>query len=194
MDLGKLVGIIISSILINNFIFARFLGICPFMGVSKKIESSIGMGMAVTFVMTLASGVTWIIDKFILVPYHIEYLRTIAFILIIASLVQFVEMAIEKLSPNLYKALGVFLPLITTNCAVLGVAIINIGENYNFIEAITNGFAGAVGFTLALIILAGIRERLEYSDVPASFKGIGIAFITAGILAMAFMGFSGIKI
>ena len=194
MDLGKLIGIIISSILINNFVFARFLGICPFMGVSKKIESSIGMGMAVTFVMTLASGVTWIIDKFILVPYHIEYLRTIAFILIIASLVQFVEMAIEKLSPNLYKALGVFLPLITTNCAVLGVAIINIGENYNFIEAITNGFAGAVGFTLALIILAGIRERLEYSDVPSSFKGIGIAFITAGILAMAFMGFSGIKI
>ncbi len=194
MDLGKLIGIIISSILINNFVFARFLGICPFMGVSKKIESSIGMGMAVTFVITLASGVTWIIDKFILVPYHIEYLRTIAFILIIASLVQFVEMAIEKLSPNLYKALGVFLPLITTNCAVLGVAIINIGENYNFIEAITNGFAGAVGFTLALIILAGIRERLEYSDVPASFKGIGIAFITAGILAMAFMGFSGIKI
>lgn len=194
MDLGKLIGIIISSILINNFIFARFLGICPFMGVSKKIESSIGMGMAVTFVMTLASGVTWLINKFILVPYHIEYLRTIAFILIIASLVQFVEMAIEKLSPNLYKALGVFLPLITTNCAVLGVAIINIGENYNFIEAITNGFAGALGFTLALIILAGIRERLEYSDVPASFKGIGIAFITAGILAMAFMGFSGIKI
>ena len=129
MDLGKLIGIIISSVLINNFVFARFLGICPFMGVSKKIESSIGMGMAVTFVMTLASGVTWIIDKFILVPYHIEYLRTIAFILIIASLVQFVEMAIEKLSPNLYKALGVFLPLITTNCAVLGVAIINIGEN-----------------------------------------------------------------
>lgn len=194
MDLGKLIGIIISSILINNFIFARFLGICPFMGVSKKIESSIGMGMAVTFVMTLASGVTWLINKFILVPYHIEYLRTIAFILIIASLVQFVEMAIEKLSPNLYKALGVFLPLITTNCAVLGVAIINIGENYNFIEAITNGFAGALGFTLALIILAGIRERLEYSDVPSSFKGIGIAFITAGILAMAFMGFSGIKI
>jgi len=194
MDLGKLIGIIISSILINNFVFARFLGICPFMGVSKKIESSIGMGMAVTFVMTLASGVTWVIDKFILVPYKIEYLRTIAFILIIASLVQFVEMAIEKLSPNLYKALGVFLPLITTNCAVLGVAIINIGENYNFIEAITNGFAGALGFTLALIILAGIRERLEYSDVPASFKGIGIAFVTAGILAMAFMGFSGIKI
>ena len=194
MDVGKLIGIIVSSILINNFIFARFLGICPFMGVSKKIESSIGMGMAVTFVMTMASAVTWIVNKFILIPNNLGYLQTIVFILIIASLVQFVEMAIEKLSPNLYKALGVFLPLITTNCAVLGVAIINIGEDYNFIESITNGFAGAVGFTMALIILAGIRERLEYSDVPESFKGIGIAFITAGILAMAFMGFSGIKI
>lgn len=194
MDIGKLVSIIISSILINNFIFSRFLGICPFMGVSKKIESSIGMGMAVTFVMTLASGVTWIVNKFVLIPYNLEYLQTIAFILIIASLVQFVEMAIEKLSPNLYKALGVFLPLITTNCAVLGVAIINIQEEYNFVESMTSGFAGAIGFTMALIILAGIRERLEYSDVPNSFKGIGIAFITAGILAMAFMGFSGIKI
>lgn len=194
MDIGKLVSIIISSILINNFIFSRFLGICPFMGVSKKIESSIGMGMAVTFVMTLASGVTWIVNKFVLIPYNLEYLQTIAFILIIASLVQFVEMAIEKLSPNLYKALGVFLPLITTNCAVLGVAIINIQEEYNFVESLTSGFAGAIGFTMALIILAGIRERLEYSDVPNSFKGIGIAFITAGILAMAFMGFSGIKI
>lgn len=194
MEIGKLIGIIVSSILINNFIFARFLGICPFMGVSKKIESSIGMGMAVTFVMTLASAVTWVVNKFLLIPNNLGYLQTIVFILIIASLVQFVEMAIEKLSPNLYKTLGVFLPLITTNCAVLGVALINIGENYNFIESVTNGFAGAVGFTLALVILAGIRERLEYSDVPESFRGIGIAFITAGILAMAFMGFSGIKI
>lgn len=194
MDVGKLIGIIISSILINNFIFARFLGVCPFMGVSKKIESSIGMGMAVTFVMTLASAVTWLANEFILVPNKLEYLRTIVFILIIASLVQFVEMAIEKLSPNLHKALGVFLPLITTNCAVLGVAIINISDKYNFIESMVNGFAGAVGFTLALVILAGIRERLEYSEVPETFKGIGIAFITAGILAMAFMGFSGIKI
>lgn len=194
MDVGKLIGIIISSILINNFIFSRFLGICPFMGVSKKIESSIGMGMAVTFVMTLASAVTWVVNKFILIPQGLTYLQTIVFILIIASLVQFVEMAIQKLSPNLYKALGVFLPLITTNCAVLGVAIININEGYSFIEAMVSGFAGAVGFTMALIILAGIRERLDYSDVPESFKGIGIAFITAGILAMAFMGFSGIKI
>lgn len=194
MDIAKLVSIIMASILINNFIFSRFLGICPFMGVSKKIESSIGMGMAVTFVMTLASSVTWVVNKYLLIPYKLEYLQTITFILIIASLVQFVEMAMEKLSPNLYKSLGVFLPLITTNCAVLGVAIINIQEKYNFIETTISGFAGAVGFTLALLILAGIRERLEYSDVPETFKGIGIAFITAGILAMAFMGFSGIKI
>ena len=180
--------------LINNFIFSRFLGLCPFMGVSKKIESSLGMGMAVTFVMTLASSVTWIVNRYVLIPNGLEYLQTITFILIIASLVQFVEMATEKFSPNLYKALGVFLPLITTNCAVLGVAIINIKEEYSFVESMASGFAGAVGFTLALVILAGIRERLEYSDVPESFKGIGIAFITAGILAMAFMGFSGIKI
>ncbi len=194
MDFAKLISIIISSILINNFIFSRFLGLCPFMGVSKKIESSIGMGMAVTFVMTLASSVTWVINTFILKPKGLEYLQTIAFILIIASLVQFIEMALEKTSPNLYKALGVFLPLITTNCAVLGVVLLNIKEDYNFLEAMINGFAGAIGFTIALVILAGIRERLEYSDVPESFKGLGIAFITAGILAMAFMGFSGIKI
>mgnify|MGYP003545706923 FL=1 len=194
MDLGKLIGIIISSILINNFIFSRFLGLCPFMGVSKKIESSLGMGMAVTFVMTLASSVTWIVNRYVLIPNGLEYLQTITFILIIASLVQFVEMATEKFSPNLYKALGVFLPLITTNCAVLGVAIINIKEEYSFVESMASGFAGAVGLARALVILAGIWERLEYSDVPESFKGIGIAFITAGILAMAFMGFSGIKI
>jgi len=194
LDLGRLFSIIIGSILINNVIFARFLGICPFMGVSKKVESSIGMGMAVTFVMTLASAVTFIVHRFLLAPYNLEYLQTIAFILIIASLVQFVEMAIEKLSPSLYKALGVFLPLITTNCAVLGIAILNIQDEYNFIETTVNGFAGAIGFTVALILLAGTRERLEYANVPKSFRGIAIAFISAGILAMAFMGFSGIKI
>lgn len=194
MDLGKLFSIIIGSILINNVIFARFLGICPFMGVSKKVESSIGMGMAVTFVMTLASAVTFLVYKFLLAPYNLEYLQTIAFILIIASLVQFVEMAIEKLSPSLYKALGVFLPLITTNCAVLGIAILNIQEGYNFIETTVNGCAAALGFTVALILLAGTRERLEYANVPKSFRGISIAFVSAGILAMAFMGFSGIKI
>lgn len=194
MDLSTLFGIIIGSIFINNFIFARFLGLCPFMGVSKKIESSIGMGMAVTFVMTVASAVTWVVYNYLLVPYHLEYLQIIAFILVIASLVQFVEMLIQKTSPNLYKALGVFLPLITTNCAVLGVAILNIQEKYNFIETTVNGFAAAVGFTLALLMLAGIRERIEYSDVPEAFRGIAIAFISAGLLAIAFMGFSGMTI
>ncbi|UUV19450.1 electron transport complex subunit RsxA [Fusobacteria bacterium ZRK30] len=194
MDLGNLFGIIFGSIFINNFVFAKFLGICPFMGVSKKVESSIGMGMAVTFVMTLASAVTWVVQNYLLVPFGLEYLQTIAFILIIASLVQFVEMAVQKTSPNLYKALGVFLPLITTNCAVLGVAILNIQEKYNFIETVVNGMAAAIGFTMALILLAGIRERLEYADVPKPFQGVAIAFVTAGLLAMAFMGFSGMKI
>jgi electron transport complex protein RnfA len=194
MDLGNLFGIIFGSIFINNFIFAKFLGICPFMGVSKKVESSIGMGMAVTFVMTLASAVTWVVQHYLLDPYGLGYLQTIAFILIIASLVQFVEMAVQKTSPNLYKALGVFLPLITTNCAVLGVAILNIQEKYNFIETVVNGMAAAIGFTMALILLAGIRERLEYADVPRPFQGVAIAFVTAGLLAMAFMGFSGMKI
>jgi electron transport complex protein RnfA len=194
MDLGNLFGIIFGSIFINNFVFAKFLGICPFMGVSKKVESSIGMGMAVTFVMTLASAVTWVVQHYLLDPYGLGYLQTIAFILIIASLVQFVEMAVQKTSPNLYKALGVFLPLITTNCAVLGVAILNIQEKYNFIETVVNGMAAAIGFTMALILLAGIRERLEYADVPRPFQGVAIAFVTAGLLAMAFMGFSGMKI
>lgn len=194
MDLGNLFGIIFGSIFINNFIFAKFLGICPFMGVSKKVESSIGMGMAVTFVMTLASAVTWVVQNYLLDPFGLGYLQTIAFILIIASLVQFVEMAVQKTSPNLYKALGVFLPLITTNCAVLGVAILNIQEKYNFIETVVNGMAAAIGFTMALILLAGIRERLEYADVPKPFQGVAIAFVTAGLLAMAFMGFSGMKI
>lgn len=164
------------------------------MGVSKKVESSIGMGMAVTFVMSLASGVTWTIYKYLLVPLKLEYLQTIAFILIIASLVQFVEMAIQKTSPNLYKALGVFLPLITTNCAVLGIAILNIQQGYNFIESVINGAAVAIGFTIALVLLAGIRERIEYSAIPQHFKGVPIAFISAGLLAMAFMGFSGMQI
>lgn len=194
MTLGSIFGIIVSSIFINNIIFAKFLGCCPFMGVSKKIDASLGMGMAVTFVITIASGVTWIVYWYILEPLGLAYLQTIAFILIIASLVQFVEMAIQKTSPSLYKALGVFLPLITTNCAVLGVAIINIQEGYNFIETLVNGFSVAIGFSLALVLLAGIRERMEYSAIPKAFQGIPIAFLTAGLLAMAFMGFSGMKI
>jgi electron transport complex protein RnfA len=164
------------------------------MGVSKKVDSSIGMGMAVTFVITLASGVTWVIYHYILTPFNLQYLQTIAFILIIASLVQFVEMAIQKTSPGLYKALGVFLPLITTNCAVLGVALLNIQQELNFIETILTGFFVAIGFTLALVMLAGIRERLEFAEIPKPFRGVPIAFICAGLLAMAFMGFSGMKI
>ena len=174
MSIGGLFSIIIGSIFINNIIFAKFLGCCPFMGVSKKIDSSLGMGMAVTFVITIASAVTWIVYKFVLEPFGLEYLQTISFILIIASLVQFVEMAIQKTSPSLYKALGVFLPLITTNCAVLGVAIINIQSKYNFIETIVNGFGVAVGFSLALLLLAGIREKLEFADIPKNFNEIEI--------------------
>ena len=157
MTFGSIFSIIVGSIFINNVIFAKFLGCCPFMGVSKKIDASLGMGMAVTFVITLASGITWLVYHFLLAPFGLDYLQTIAFILIIAALVQFVEMAIAKTSPSLYKALGVFLPLITTNCAVLGVAIINIREGYNFIETLVNGFSVAVGFSLALVLLAGIR-------------------------------------
>ena len=194
MSIGGLFSIIVTSIFINNIIFAKFLGWCPFMGVSKKVDSSLGMGMAVTFVITIASGVTWLAYRMILEPLGLGYLQTIAFILIIASLVQFVEMAIKKTSPSLYKALGVFLPLITTNCAVLGVAIINIQVGYNFIETLVNGFGVAVGFSLALLLLAGIRERLEFANTPKNFKGVPIAFITAGLLAMAFMGFSGMQI
>lgn len=194
MSIGSIFSLIFGAIFINNVIFAKFLGCCPFMGVSKKVDASLGMGMAVTFVITIASGVTWLVYQFLLVPFNLEYLQTIAFILIIAALVQFVEMAIAKTSPSLYKALGVFLPLITTNCAVLGVAIINIQENYNFIETLVNGFSVAIGFSLALVLLAGIRERIEYSAIPEPFKGIPIAFISAGLLAMAFMGFSGMQI
>lgn len=194
MNFGALFSIIVGSILINNVIFAKFLGCCPFMGVSKKVDASLGMGMAVTFVITIASGVTYLVNKFLLERFNLEYLQTIAFILLIAALVQFVEMAIAKTSPALYKALGVFLPLITTNCAVLGVAIINIQAGYNFIETLVNGFSVAVGFSLALVLLAGVRERIEFSSIPAPFRGIPIAFISAGLLAIAFMGFSGMKI
>ena len=194
MDFGKLFSIIITSIFIQNYVFGKVLGICPYMGVSKKVESSIGMGMAIIFVITISSGVTWTAYEFLLKPFGLEYLQTIMFILIIASLVQFVEMAIQKLSPNLYNALGVYLPLITTNCVVLGVAILNIQEGYNFIETVVNGFGAAVGFTLALVLLAGIRERIEYSNIPKPFQGVPIAFISATCLALAFMGFAGMQI
>ena len=184
--------IMLSSILVNNFVLSRFLGICPFLGVSKKVETALGMGMAVTFVMVLASIFTYLIQKLILVNLGIEYMQTIAFILVIASLVQFVEMVIQKTSPTLYQALGVYLPLITTNCAVLGVAILNIQSEYNLIETIFNGFAAAVGFTIAIVLFAGIRERLEISDIPEIFQGFPIALISAGLMSIAFLGFSGL--
>lgn len=184
--------ILLSSILVNNFIMSRFLGICPFLGVSKKVETSLGMGMAVTFVMTLASIITFIVQYYILVPLKIEFMQTIAFILVIAALVQFVEMVIQKMSPTLYQALGVYLPLITTNCAVLGAAIINIQNNYNLVETIFNAIGASIGFTLAIVLFAGIRERLEISDVPKVFQGFPIALITAGLMSIAFLGFSGL--
>lgn len=189
--MGEIFAIIFGAIFINNFVLSRFLGICPFMGVSKKVETSLGMGMAVTFVMGLASFVTWLLEYYVLVPNQLEYLRTIVFILVIASLVQFVELVIRKASPTLYQSLGIFLPLITTNCAVLGVAILNIQLGYNLFEAVVFGVSAAVGFTLALVIMAGIRERLEFVFVPKHFQGVSIAMIIAGILSLAFGGFKG---
>ena len=184
--------IIVGAVLVNNFVLRRFLGICPFLGVSKKIDTAIGMGMAVIFVMTLASVITWIIYTYVLDTWNLEYLRTIVFILVIATLVQFVEMVIQKSSPVLYQALGIYLPLITTNCAVLGVAILNIQLRYNFLQATIFGFGSSIGFTLALVLYAGIRERLELANIPKSLRGVPIALITAGLLSLAFMGFSGL--
>lgn len=209
MEIKVLLILSLGAILINNFVFSRFLGLCPYIGVSKQLDSAIGMGMAVIFVMALASGATWLIYTFLLAPtpsnlfYHLfslpnppdlTFLRTIAFILVIAALVQFVEMVIQKTSPTLYKSLGIYLPLITTNCAILGVAILNVEANYNFITSIVHGIAGGIGFTLALILMAGIREKLELADVPASFRGVPIAFIMAGLMSLAFLGFSGLKL
>lgn len=185
--------IFLSALLVNNFVLSRFLGICPFLGVSKKVETATGMGAAVTFVMALASLMTWLVEKFILIPLKIEYLSTLAFILVIASLVQFVEMVIKKVSPDLYKALGIFLPLITTNCAVLGVAVINSTEKYNLIGSLVNAVGAALGFTLALVLLAGIREKLETNEyIPEALKGLPLSLVTAGLMAIAFLGFQGL--
>lgn len=184
--------IIISAIFVNNVVLSQFLGICPFLGVSKKIETAVGMGFAVIFVMTLATITTWLVQHYVLIPFKIEYLQTITFILLIAALVQMVEIVLKKVSPSLYAALGVFLPLITTNCAVLGIAILTIQKNYNLLEGVVFTVSTALGFTLALIIFAGIREHLDLMEVPKAMKGIPIALIVAGILAMAFMGFTGI--
>ena len=185
-------AIIIGAIFVNNVVFAQFLGICPFLGVSSKVNTSLGMGAAVTFVMALASIVAWSIQTYILVPLQIEYMQTIVFILVIAALVQMVEIVLKKVSPALYQALGIFLPLITTNCAVLGVAILMIQKEFNLLQSFAYAVATAIGFAMALVLFAGIRERLELDGVPAAFKGNAIALITAAILAMAFMGFSGL--
>ncbi len=201
MDIGHYFVIIIGAIFINNFVLAQFLGICPYIGVSKKLDSAIGMGFAVTFVMSVASAATWVVYTYLLNPEtnilgntDLTYLRTIAFIVIIASLVQFVEMVIQKTSPALYNALGIFLPLITTNCAILGVTVLNINESYSFIESLIHGFAAGIGFTLALVLMAGLREKLDMGDIPKPLRGIPIAFILASLMSLAFMGFSGLSL
>lgn len=188
-----LLVILISSSLISNVVLSQFLGLCPFLGVSKKVNTAAGMGAAIIFVITLASVVTGCIYKFLLVPFGVEYLQTIVFILVIAALVQFVEMFLKKFMQSLYKALGVYLPLITTNCAVLGVAIKNVQNEYGILYGTVNGFATAVGFTISIVILASIREKMEYNDVPESFKGMPIVLVSAGLMAIAFCGFSGIS-
>ena len=187
------IGILIAALLSENFILVKFYGICPFMGVSKKIDTALGMGMAVTFVMALASAACWLINL-LLLKLNLAYMQTVAFILVIATLVQVVEMFLKKFVPALYKALGVFLPLITTNCAVLGVVLVNVQEGYNFLLSTVNGAAGGLGFTLAIVLFASVRERVDKSECPACFKGFPIALIAAGLLALAFMGFSGLSI
>lgn len=191
-NVKELLVILVSSSLVSNVVLSQFLGLCPFLGVSKKTNTAAGMGTAVIFVITLASAVAGVIYKFILDPLHITYLQTIVFILVIAALVQFVEMFLKKFMPSLYEALGVYLPLITTNCAVLGVALTNVQKSYGILSGIVNGFATAVGFTIAIVILAGLREKMEHNDVPESFKGMPIVLITAGLMAIAFCGFSGL--
>ena len=193
MSMQAILGILLSAILTENFILVKFYGICPFMGVSKKIDTALGMGMAVTFVMALASAACWAVNL-ALVALQAEYMQTVAFILVIASIVQVVEMFLKKSVPALYKALGVFLPLITTNCAVLGVALVNVQEGYDFLQSVINGAAGGLGFTIAIVLFASMRERVDKTDCPQAFRGFPITLISAGLLALAFMGFSGLKI
>lgn len=189
----KLFAILIGSIFVNNIVFMRFLGCCPFLGVSSKLETAKGMGLAVIFVITFSSIMTWLAYEFVLVPLHIEYLYTLAFILIIAALVQFVEIVMKKMMPALYKSLGIFLPLITTNCAVLGVAVINMNERYGFVTSVVNALGTAVGYMLAIVMMAGIREKFETNtSMPRSLRGLPIALVTAGLMSIAFMGFSGL--
>lgn len=182
----------VGTVLVNNFVLVKFLGLCPFMGVSGKLETAIGMGMATTFVLTLAAACSYLVNQYILLPLDLTYLRTLSFILVIAVVVQFTEMVVHKTSPTLYRLLGIFLPLITTNCAVLGVALLNINEQHNFMQSLVYGFGAALGFSLVLVLFAAMRERLAGADVPAPFKGAALAMITAGLMSLAFMGFTGL--
>ena len=190
----SLFSISLSAILAENFILVKFLGICPFMGVSKRTDTAVGMGVAVIFVMALASAATWAVNEYLLLPFGLGYMQTVVFILVIAALVQLVEMFLQKAVPSLYQALGIYLPLITTNCAVLGVALLNIQEGYSFIESLIYGVTGGIGFTLAIVLFSSVRERLEDCDCPKAFKGFPLALIAAGLLALSFMGFSGFKV
>ena len=194
MSFTKLFSIALGAILVNNFILVQFLGICPFMGVSKKMSTALGMGVAVTFVMGIASAATWLLNEYLLVPLELQFMQTVAFILVIAALVQLVEMFLQKAVPVLYQALGIYLPLITTNCAVLGVALLNVQNDYNFLESVVYGVTGGLGFTLAIVLFASVRERLEFADYPKAFEGFPIALVTAGLIALAFMGFSGLTV
>ena len=190
----SILGIVLSAILTENFILVKFYGICPFMGVSKKSDTAIGMGMAVTFVMGIASAATWAVNHFVLVPLELQYMQTVVFILVIAAIVQVVEMVLKKAMPSLYQALGIYLPLITTNCAVLGASLVNVQKGYDFLQSVVFGVCGGLGFTLAIVLFASVRERTDKADCPKCFKGFPIALISAGLLALAFMGFSGLKI
>ncbi len=193
MTFTSVLLLMFSAILVDNFIFSKFYGCCPFLGVSKSPSTAIGMGVAVTFVMTVSSAATWLVYEFLLVRFGLEYLKTMAFILVIAGLVQLIEMFLHKFVPSLYKSLGIYLPLITTNCAVLGAALTNVQKGYNFVESVCYGFAAAVGFTLAIVVFSGVRARLETADPPKSFEGFPITLVAAGLLAMAFAGFSGVS-
>ena len=190
----EILGILISALLTENFILVKFYGICPFMGVSKKTDTALGMGMAVTFVMAIAAAACWAVNALLLIPLGLQYMQTVAFILVIASIVQVVEMFLKKAMPALYQALGIYLPLITTNCAVLGVALVNVQKGYDFLPSVVNGACGGLGFTLAIVLFASVRERTDKAECPASFKGYPLALVAAGLLALAFMGFSGLKI
>jgi electron transport complex protein RnfA len=191
--MGEYLLLLVSTVLINNVLLSKFLGLCPFMGVSNKLDTALSMGLATTFVLTLSAMASWLVEHYMLIPLQVPFLRILSFILVIAAIVQFTEMVIHKTSPVLYQVLGIYLPLITTNCAVLGVALLTVQENLNFLQSTMYGFGSSLGFTLVMIIFAGIRERLTVSQVPAAFSGIPIAFITAGLLSMAFMGFSGLS-